>query len=68
MKRRVVKIMIAAVFALVCIPTMRGGWGAIARFDLDNIGHIAQKQIKAQKARGCEGVPALPSGRIKARR
>jgi hypothetical protein len=35
--------MVAAVFALVCIPTMRAGWGAIPRFDFDNIGHMLFK-------------------------
>ena len=55
MKRFVVEIMVAAVFALVCIPTMRGG--AIPRFDFDNIGHIAQKQVEAQRLEDAKACP-----------
>jgi hypothetical protein len=55
MKRRVVAMMVAAVFTLVWIPTMRGG--AIPRFDFDNIGHLAQKQVEAQRLEDAKACP-----------
>ena len=57
MKRRVLRIMFAAVFALICIPAMGAGWGAIPRFDFDNIGHFAQHQVEAQRLEDAKACP-----------
>ena len=57
MKRHVVAITVAAAFTLVWIPTMRGGWGAVPRFDFDNIGQGFQKQVAAQRLEDAKGCP-----------